>query len=145
MTEIAEDLVRRLVTRRKADGRCVYDPQAKAEVVQACLKPGVSVASIGMQCGVNANLLRRWIVERHGVGGDRPRPPLIERDAGATFVPLQIETTAARPMTPQPVKLKLQARLPNGVEINLGETGMDEMSTVMQILGTLSCSGSTTR
>lgn len=89
MTEIAEDLVRRLVTGRKADGRCVYDPQAKAEVVQACLKPGVSVARIGMQCGVNANLLRRWIVKRHGVGGGRPGPPLIEGDASATFVPLR--------------------------------------------------------
>ncbi len=145
MTEIAEDLVRRLVTGRKADGRCVYDPQAKAEVVQACLKPGVSVARIGMQCGVNANLLRRWIVERREVGGDRPGLLLIERDASATFVPLQIETAPARPVATQPVKLSLQARLPNGVEINLGETGMDEMSAVMQILGTLSCSGSTTR
>lgn len=145
MTEIAEDLVRRLVTGRKADGRCVYDPQAKAEVVQACLKPGVSVARIGMQCGVNANLLRRWIVERREVGGDRPGSPLIERDASATFVSLHIETAPARLVAAQPVKLRLQARLPNGVEINMGETGMDEMSALMQILGTLSCSGSTTR
>ncbi len=145
MTEIAEDLVRRLVTGRKADGRRVYDAQAKAEVVQVCLKPGVSVARIGMQCGVNANLLRRWIVERHGIGGDRPSPPLIERAASATFVPLQIETAAARPMAPQPTTFKLQARLPNGVEINFGETGMANMSAVMQILGTLSCSGSTPR
>lgn len=145
MTEIAEDLVRRLVTRRKADGRCVYDPQAKAEVVQACLNPGVSVARIGMQCGVNANLLRRWIVERHGVGGDRRGSALTERDASATFVPLRIGTNLARPLAPQPATFKLQARLPNGVEINLAETGMDEMSALMQILGTLSCSGSTTR
>jgi hypothetical protein len=98
-----------------------------------------------MQCGVNANLLRRWIVERHGIGGDQPGSALIERDANTHFVSLRIETNPARALAPQPVKFKLQARLPNGVEINLGETGMDEMSALMQILGTLSCSGSTTR
>ena len=145
MTEIDEDLIRRLVTGRNADGRCIYDPQAKAEVVQACLKPSVSVARIAMQCGVNANLLRRWITERHGIGRGRSGPPLIERDASAAFVPLQIETAAARPVTMPPVMLRLQARLPNGVDLNFGEAGMDEVSSVMQILGALPCSGSTTR
>jgi hypothetical protein len=30
MTEMDEDLLRRLVREHKADGRCVYDPQAVA-------------------------------------------------------------------------------------------------------------------
>lgn len=39
MSEIDAEVVRRLVTGRKNDGRAVYDPQAKAEVVRACLQP----------------------------------------------------------------------------------------------------------
>ena len=66
MSEIDAEVVRRLVTGRKNDGRAVYDPQAKAEVVRACLKPGVSVARMALQCGINANLLRRWITQRMG-------------------------------------------------------------------------------
>ncbi len=51
--------VRRLVTWRKNDRRAVDDPQAKAEVVLACLKRGGSVARMALQCGIKANLLRR--------------------------------------------------------------------------------------
>jgi len=39
MSEIDAEVLRRLVTRRKNDGRAVYDLQAKAEVVRACLGP----------------------------------------------------------------------------------------------------------
>ena len=63
MSEIDKEVVRRLVMGRKNDGRAVYDPKAKAEVVRACMKPGVSVARMALQCGVNANLLRRWITD----------------------------------------------------------------------------------
>ena len=71
MTEISTELLGRLVTGHKRDGRCTYDPQAKSEVVQACVRPGVSVSRIAMQCDVNANLLRRWIVERQLEGAPR--------------------------------------------------------------------------
>ena len=66
MSEIDAEVVRRLVTGRKNDGRAVYDPQAKAEVVRACLQPDVSVARMALQCGINANLLRRWITQSMG-------------------------------------------------------------------------------
>ena len=69
MSEIDAEVLRRLVTGRKNDGRAVYDPQAKAEVVRACMKPGVSVAGMALQCGINANLLRRWISQ--SMGADR--------------------------------------------------------------------------
>jgi hypothetical protein len=47
-----------LVLKRIRDGRCRYDPQVKQELVTRCLQPGVSVARMAMQHGVNANLLR---------------------------------------------------------------------------------------
>jgi hypothetical protein len=53
-----------LVLGRLRDGRCRYDPQVKQELVRRCLQPGVSVARMAMQHGVNANLLRKWITQR---------------------------------------------------------------------------------
>jgi transposase len=123
----------------------VFDHQAKAEVAQACLDPGVSVARIGMQYGVNANLLRHLIALRHCVGDERPGPPQIKHTANATFVPLQIDTTAAMRAATPPLKFTLQACLPNGVDLRFGEAGNDERSSIMRILDALSCSGSTAR
>ena len=33
----------------------------KAQVVAACLEPGVSVAAVALANGLNANRLRRWV------------------------------------------------------------------------------------
>jgi transposase len=33
-------------------------------VIQACQSPGVSIASVALANGMNANLLRRWVNER---------------------------------------------------------------------------------
>ncbi|MDM0108112.1 transposase [Variovorax sp. J22R24] len=40
-----------------------HSPEFKAHVVAACCKPGVSMASVAMANGVNANLVRRWVLE----------------------------------------------------------------------------------
>ncbi len=146
MSEISTDLLSRLVVGRKLDGRCTYDPQAKAEIVQACLQPGVSVAKIGMQCGINANLLRRWIGERQRVAvTQRPEAPLNLRVSDAAFVPLQLEAERAQSMAVQAVMLQLHVRLANGVEFDLGEAGPAELSSVIRLLSSLPCSSSTAR
>jgi transposase-like protein len=61
MTDINSELKARLIIGRKQDGRCRYDPQAKRELVEACLVPGVSVARLALEHGLNANLLRSWV------------------------------------------------------------------------------------
>jgi hypothetical protein len=61
MTDINSELKARLVVGRKQDGRCRYDPQAKRELIEACLVPGVSVARLALEHGLNANLLRSWV------------------------------------------------------------------------------------
>jgi transposase len=43
-------------TRRKR-----HSAEFKAEVVNACLQPGVSVAAVALQHGLNANMLRTWV------------------------------------------------------------------------------------
>jgi transposase len=63
MTQMNSELMGRLVTGHKRDGRCRYDPQAKLELVRECLKPGVSVAKMALRHGINATLLRKWITK----------------------------------------------------------------------------------
>ena len=41
-----QDLRRRLVVGHKADGRSLYDQQAKAELVALCMQPGASVSRL---------------------------------------------------------------------------------------------------
>jgi transposase len=60
-----EALKRRLVLRHKPAGRCVYDKKAKAEFIGLCLQPGVSVARLAGDFGINASQVSRWLRE-HG-------------------------------------------------------------------------------
>ena len=70
----------------------------KSEAVAACRQPGVSIAAIAMSRGVNANLLRRWVVEAERAGApsldsrvERPaRTPAI--DGSPAFVPVALAT-----------------------------------------------------
>jgi transposase-like protein len=145
MTEISAELVSRLVTGRKRDGRCSYDAQAKSEVVRACLQPGVSVARMAMQCGVNANLLRRWIAQCQGLASAPKLEAAKRQDAIAAFVPLRIEASKEHPEAVQPVMVRLHVRLPNGVEFDLSQASPSELSPVLRILGAMPCSSSTNR
>jgi transposase len=40
-----------------------HDPEFKAQIVAACLHPGVSIAAVALANGINTNLLRRWVKE----------------------------------------------------------------------------------
>lgn len=48
--------------------RRTFDPAFKAEIVAACQHPGVSVAAVALSHGLNANLLRRWVMENERYG-----------------------------------------------------------------------------
>src|SRR5258708_38479852 len=60
--ERTTDLVPNLVRGHKRNGRNLYNRDAKRELVQRCLRPGVSLAATALAHGVNANLLRKWVV-----------------------------------------------------------------------------------
>jgi len=66
MERTAVDLVPNLVRGHRRNGRTVYDRQAKRELVQRVLQPGVSLAGTALAHGINANLLRRWVVLQTG-------------------------------------------------------------------------------
>ena len=48
-----------------------HAPQFRAQVVAACLQPGVSISAVALANGLNANLVRKWVKEhREGVRSD---------------------------------------------------------------------------
>jgi transposase len=53
---------------RPQRGRRMYSAEFKAEVVQACRQPGVSIRSVALARGLNPSLVRRWVVGGKGAG-----------------------------------------------------------------------------
>lgn len=139
-----EALKQRLVLRHKPGGRCVYDKAAKAEFVQVCLQPGVSVARLAREFGINANQVARWIRD-HGLL--RKRAP-VEPSAAADspFVAVPVVRVAAERIVhdfDERRDVSLQATLPNGVAVELRGVGQRQLADVLQMLGRLTCSVST--
>jgi transposase len=136
MTEQISELKQRLVVGRKQDGRCCYDPQAKRELIEAGLQPGVSVAKLALAYGINANLLRTWMTkhQRQSLAGGS-----VQRSAvPAPFIPV-VPVSAHRSPITSPA---LAARLPNGVRLEWSALPGDQLAQVLRLLATLPCSGS---
>jgi transposase len=140
-----EGLARRLVVGRKSDGRSVYDEAAKAELVAACGRPGVSVSRLAREVGINANQLSRWVREH---SQRRQRAVAMPPSPRQAFVAAAIESSAA--LMPRAtndrataVRMWLQARLPNGVVVELRECGLPQTAEVIEALGRVRCSAST--
>ncbi|WGS47177.1 transposase [Burkholderia sp. JSH-S8] len=170
MTE-KQDLRSRLVVGRRRDGRREFDEAAVQELVELCPKPGVSIARAAMDHDVNPNQLRRWISRYQqqllqasrdpdpmvidGVSIDAPGPRVrspVDISPPPAFVPV-VSSPAPVPLPPPAstspqlsMTLALQVRLSNGVELELGKAiaTIDELTTLVQILGRMPCSGSTT-
>jgi len=166
-THKSTDLRSRLVVGQKRDGRREYDEEARLELIRLCLKPGVSIARTAMEHDINPNLLRTWIAryrEGHAARSETaPAAGQPEREAVDVFaqvVHARQSESAVVPSTPAAVvpafvpvvpmeasppalSLRLHVRLPNGVEFDLGEARLEELSSVVQMLGRLPCSAST--
>src|ERR1017187_5356987 len=63
MSEKSVDVVAGLVTKQGSNGRRTYSVAAKRALAELCSRPGVSVARMALRHGVNANLLRRWVMQ----------------------------------------------------------------------------------
>jgi len=139
MTDELSELRRRLVVGRKSDGRSVYDEGAKAELVALCRQPGASVSRLARECGVNANQVSRWLREherdaraRHSVANVAP--------TAAAFVPVALPPVSMP--APAPV-MDMQARLRNGVVIDMRGLDLSNVGEVIRVLGSLRCSALT--
>lgn len=158
------DLRGRLVIGRKGDGRRQYDEGAREELVRLCLRPGVSVARTAIEHDVNPNLLRKWIGlyqqrQRAQRAGDATVMDSLPTDRSVSTVPatslpvalpafipvVTAPTTVSPPAASPPLAIALQVRLPNGVELDLGEANVAQFATIVQVLGEIRCSASTPR
>ena len=155
-----------LVVGRMRDGRCRYDPQVKQKLVGQCMLPGVSVARMAMQHGVNANLLRAWISKwktksqsSQAITKQRAVCEIAAQDVPA-FVPVQVQAgavsaaDASSVVTMMPTKacgaasksaavsasMRIQVQLPNGISVDLGQARVEELAGVMRMLCHLPCS-----
>jgi transposase len=137
--------LRLMVTGTRRDGRRRYDLQSKRELARACLQPGVSLAGMALKHGVNANLLRKWVVSYQLASG-AAAPAVAMEDPADAFVPVVLGGSSAtrieehRCPAPDTVVIppaRLRAQLPNGVTLEFDCTGRDAVlvSTVIETLG----------
>lgn len=139
MTEHVSELKNRLIVGHKRDGRACYDRQAKQELIAAGLRPGVSVARLALEHGINANLLRTWIRKHQDRQDQRPHSGFSTAPSSA-FVPVVPVAMGSRP---QDTRSELAVRLPNGVRVECSSLSADQLSRLLQLLHALPCSAST--
>ena len=75
-----------------------HSAEFRAEAVKACQQPGVSVAAIALARGLNANLLRRWVLRSERgtlLVPSRPSAPNVPVENSGGFVPVGISASAA--------------------------------------------------
>ena len=90
--------------------RRTHSLEFKAQVMQAGGQPGVSIASVALSHGLNANLVRRWLNGPDTGGGSSvavagAHPVLRDTGGiGGAFVPVQLGM--AEP-TPRDIRLEL--------------------------------------
>ena len=142
MSEELEALARRLVVGHKRDGRSIYDAQAKAELMEICRRGEMSMAKLARACGVNANQLNSWVRQHERAATARASAAMGEvvEVRSAAFTPVQIEDPAEQPLAST---ISLQARLPNGVVLDLRGCDFEQAGKLIDALGRLRCSVST--
>jgi transposase len=142
MAEEIEAIAKRLVVGHKRDGRSIYSPQARSDLVHASRQPGVSLAKIARTCGINANVLSNWVRqhERGKCDAAAPRGEVIEMPAASAFVAVQVDSAPPAPVAPT---LDVQVRLPNGATLDVRGADLDGVITLLEGLGRLRCSAST--
>ena len=133
MKEHNTRISRPLIVGHGRDGSCLYDPEAKRELVEVCLQPGISVAKVALEYGINANLLRKWMGHYRGTGHTNSSGPL----ALPAFVPVQ--SLSAGKFT----ESSLTAELPNGVKLELPSVALSDLPLILKALAELPCSVST--
>lgn len=124
-------LSRSLVVGQRSNGRCRYDPEAKRELVEACLQPGVSVARMALEHGINANLLRKWINQYHENSSSVPPSTPATLSAFSPVLSMAV---------PKPSDATLTVALPNGVKLELQGVGLTDLFPLLNDLAALPCS-----
>jgi len=84
-----------------------HSDEFKANLVAACTRPGVSIASVALANGINANLLRRWMIEGgQGLPGPEATAELSGDQGKSAFVPVQLDAAQSPPAQDIRIELK---------------------------------------
>ena len=90
-------------------GRRRYTEEFKKQAIEACLQPGVSMASVALANGLNANLLRRWVTERQeAVAGSVTLPDQHPLEITEPSIPGLVPITVAMPEIPPSGEIKIE-------------------------------------
>lgn len=91
-----------------------HSADLKRQVLEACARPGASIAAVALEFGLNANLVRQWRVGR-GMKRARGAAVAMAADAGAQlkFIELPLPAAAASSTSepvPSPADIRLEIR-----------------------------------
>ena len=120
-----------------SNGKRRFDPVEKDRLIDAAMKPGVSVARLALAHGVNANQLRNWVNLRRDREAQGALTVVAGQEASA-FVPVVAASPIARQpdMPAQPsAGMRLTASLPNGVRLELENVDERALSAMIEVLG----------
>src|SRR5690348_14722370 len=82
-----------------------HSEQFKAEAIAACRRPGASIAAAALERSINANLLRRWVIEAERTEAGSLLPVKATAAApGEGFLGLPLPT---RPADDTPIKIEV--------------------------------------
>ncbi|MGH8265319.1 MAG: transposase [Steroidobacteraceae bacterium] len=62
-------------------------------VIRECIRPGVSMAAVALEHSLNANMLRKWVIDAEHAGCGAPTPPAAAHEVQTptpTFIPLAL-------------------------------------------------------
>lgn len=78
-----------LMSRRR---RRRHSAEFKAAVIQECMRPGVSMAAVALAHSLNANMLRKWVIDAEHALPPAPKAMPRQDDPviAPTFVPLAL-------------------------------------------------------
>ena len=97
------------------------------------------MAAVAMAHGINANLLNTWVRKHERKAVVLSMPEAAEADACApAFVPVRIDAPAPSAQA----SVQLQARLPNGVVVDMAGCDLSQACAFVEALGRLRCSAS---
>ncbi|HEY5582434.1 MAG TPA: transposase [Rhodoferax sp.] len=92
-----------------------HSPEFKAQVIAACLQPGVSIAAVALANQLNANFLRSWVKahrDQQRVGTEVSHG--IERRSDSTsgpvtaLVPIALQATEVQPASDIQIEIRRQ-------------------------------------
>jgi transposase len=86
-----------------------HGAEVKAKVLAACSEPGASIAAVALSHGLNANLVRKWIVGRGLKRTGVPAPGAVKTSAAAN-TPSGASSLLAADARFLPIELAMPAR-----------------------------------